>query len=286
MFLRVALLLVAVAGAGCAARPKPPVFNLHERQRLVVLPFRNSTPDASLGPAIEGEILAQLGRLGAVPVASPAPVRALLQRLAAGEAAEEADVRGRVAAEFECDLIMVGWIRSYSETRKKNKPRRIRMSYRQDAYKWGYDEEARVRIEVTMQVLDAKTGAVVWKKDLPGGGESSRWMDLSWPGEETAPPPEEKGEEEAETAPPQPVSGQPGKPGKGESVPAPRPVAEIVDQIRQGPAAGDGKRELLHESDSNVRRAREDAISYVVHNTIRDFRGRGGWHPGLKKGKK
>lgn len=71
---RKAPLPLAAVATACTMNPRPPAFNLYERKRLVVLPFENATPGASLGRALQDAVPAGLVQLKAVPVAEEGEV--------------------------------------------------------------------------------------------------------------------------------------------------------------------------------------------------------------------
>lgn len=309
---RILLLCTALAMAGCAAKPRPPAFNLYKHQRLVVLPFENLTQDPALGAAIQDDLLVGLVRLNAVPVAEQAQVASMIQKLAlhdSGVQQGEAQLRQRIADVFKCDLIMVGTISAYLESVVEEEPKRIKKSYKHKTFKWGYRDTASTNISMTVKLIDATTGNLLWIRKAPGAGKVSRWVDLPWPGEKAAPPAEgwdslqvkSKGKKKAKNRKDRGETPPPAKPSPaGAAVAGQQPITIIINNTQQQQntqtqtqvqtqqqaqaqaqsAAAPSKPKLLYQSDANVFRARQHAINYTVRSILRDFHGRGGWQPG------
>jgi TolB-like protein len=270
-----------VVGCSGAFKPKPPAFNLHERQGLVVLPFENLTRDPAVGGAIRDEVLAGLGRLKACPVAEQAQVQAMLEKTGGIPAGKEldAETRRKLADSLKCDIIMVGVVSAYAENLRKEEPRRIRVSARKDelVYRWGYSDTASVQVTASIKLIDAATGNVAWTRKTEGSGQFSRWIDLPWPGENSSPPADgwaSIGAQAAERSLKEGEAGKPGDTGGGQGQagpPAPPPSPATT------PA------QMLYQSDRMVFRAREQAVGSFSEIIIRDFTGTWGWQPAAQK---
>ncbi len=299
-------LLAVLAFAGCAVKPRPPAFNLYERERLVVLPFENVTQDPALGKAIQDDLLTGLVRLNAVPVAEQAQVATMIEKIASRAGDGEAELRGQIKDAFKCDLIMVGSLSAYHENVRQENPKRIKKSYKHNTYKWGYRDSANVNINTTVKIIDAATGNLLWITKALGRGVVSRWVDLPWPGENASPPKEGWETVGVKTASRKDKRGkgrgdphQTPPPGTAAGTPAAasgqQPITIIIQNTQQQQttqvqtqtqaqaqaqsAAAPERPKLLYQSDANVFRARQHAINDVVRTVLRDFRGRGGWQP-------
>jgi len=234
-----ALLLVA-ASAGCATKPRPPVFNLYTHTRIAVLAFGNATKDADLGGAVREALVADLGRMNAVPLAD-APA-------APGTSASpwtDAAWRKSVADATGCDLILAGSVANYREGLKSEEPKRVksRLTY---GYRWGWADVGSVHLDATVLLIDAASGTVLWTRAVPGDGKQGRWTELAWPGDTSGAPPDGWDKLKAQASP------TPAAPGP------------------------DG---LLRSTEPLVGRAREDAVAEVVRTVTADFMGRDGWVP-------
>lgn len=239
----------------CATKPRPPAFNLYVHTRIAVVPFVNASTDGSLAQDVQGAVVAEFRRLGAVPLAE-APAIATGEYLAGAEEGEapvwpweNAGWRKEIAKETGCDLILAGTVGSYQETLAVEEPKRVksRITY---GWRWGWSEQGSVHLDGTMRLVDAKTGKVVWSRVVPGDGKQGRWTELDWPGETSSAPSEGWDALVARAAP----------------VPASR--------------GADG---LLRGAESLVSAARAEAIAEFVRTLSTDFLGRDGWQPPAKQ---
>jgi TolB-like protein len=227
--------------AACATKPRPPVYNLWSHARVAVLPFANASRDPALAGEVRDAVVAELKRLDAVAVAD-APGTS-----PAGSASPWADAawRAGVAAATGCDLLLVGSVANYGESLKSEEPKRVksRLSY---GSRWGWADLGTAHLDAVLRLVDAKTGAVVWSRAVPGDGKQGRWTELGWPGDTSSAPAE--GWDALKAAA------------------APAPAA----------AGADG---LLRGVEPLVTAARADAIAEVVRTVASDFVGRDGWEP-------
>ena len=293
------LMLSAVIAAGCGpVKPRPPAFNLYERQKLVVLPMENLTQDPALGRAVQDDVLAGLVRLNALPIAEESAVSALIAKQKQANLAleENEKLRQTIVDSFKADTIMYGTISTYTEDVREEDPIRLRTSYKHETYKWGYNNAVTVVIEASVKLIDANTGNVLWVKKARGDGIQRSWKDLAWPGENTAPPAEGwdklkgKGGPAAAPAAAQnaaPAAGVPASTGTGQTI---NIIVQNVNQNsqiqsqtqsqQQTQSAGEkAAPKLLYQTDSNVSRSRSNAIGQVVGQVLNDYRGWGGWAP-------
>jgi len=305
------LVLAVIIAAGCGpVKPRPPAFNLYERQKLVVLPMENLTQDPALGRAIEDDVLGGLVRMNPCPIAEESAVSALIARQRTTNMALEQDekLRQSIIDSFKADTIMYGTISTYTEDVREEDPVRLKTSYKPDTFKWGYNDAVTVVVESTVKLIDANTGNVLWVRKARGDGIQRSWRDLPWPGENAAPPAEGwnrlKGKGDAASAAPAAAAasatpaapGAPAAPGSGQTI---NIIVQNVNQNTQAQAqtqtqtqtqtqqqtqsvAEKAAPKLLYQTDSNVSRARSSAISQTVSQVLNDYRGWGGWTPAPK----
>ena len=297
------LMLAVVVAAGCGpVKPRPPAFNLYERQKLVVLPMENLTQDPALGRAIQDDVLGGLVRLNPLPIAEESAVSALIAKQKQANMALEQDekLRQSIVNSFKADTIMYGTISTYTEDVREEEPVRLRTSYKHDTYKWGYNDAVTVVVDSTVKLIDANTGNILWVRKARGDGIQRSWRDLAWPGENAAPPAEGwsrlkgKGGPAAVATPA--VAGAPQTPGTPVSTGSGQTINIIVQNVNQNTqtqtqsqqqtqtqTAGEkAAPQLLYQTDSNVSRARATAINEVVGQVLNDYRGWGGWTPAPK----
>ncbi|MEK7477600.1 MAG: hypothetical protein AAB152_18415 [Candidatus Coatesbacteria bacterium] len=235
-----AWLLVPVVLAACATKPRPPVYNLWGHARVAVVQFSNASQDAALAGEVRDAVVAELKRLDAVPVAdAPSP--------SAGSASPwtDADWRRGIAEATGCDLLLVGSVANYRESLAAEEPKRVksRLSY---GSRWGWADLGTAHLDCVLRLVDAKTGAVVWSRAVPGDGKQGRWTELGWPGDTSSAPAEGWDALKAAAAPPPPAPGADG---------------------------------LLRGVEPLVTAARADAIAEVIRTVSSDFVGRDGWEP-------
>jgi hypothetical protein len=298
-------LIFAVFWAGCGAfQPRPPAFSLYDRQRLVVLPFENLTQDSALAKTIQDDVIGGLVRLQACPIAAQDDVAAQIEKMGPGAGTlEDNSARKKIAERFKSDTIMVGTVNSYSESVGEEQPRRLKQ--RDGTYRWGYADISKVNIGATVKLIDAGTGNILWVRKATGEGTTQRWTDLPWSGEKEAAPPEGWDRLRAQA-----VKGNAGgAPDGGEKAgqdnaggtPATAPGGQTINIIIQQQAtqtqqqeqtqtqaqaqtqtapAAEAKPVLLYQSDNNVFRARQNAISRIAQVIMSDYRGTFGWKPG------
>ncbi len=297
------ILGLAFSCLGCGAfKPRPPAFSLYERQRLVVLPFANLTQDPALAKTVQDDVIGELVRLQACPIAAQDDVSAQIQKLGMEtQEAPDSAVRKLLAERFRCDTIMVGTVNGYSESVKEEQPRRIKQ--RDGSFRWGYADVSTVNIEATVKIMDAASGNILWVRKANGNGATQRWVDLPWPGENEGAPPQGWEKLRAQAAKGK-ESPQDGKKDGGDSPAAVAPSASggqtiniIIQQQAtqtqqqeqtqvqtqaqsQTASPAETKPALLYQSDSNVFRARQTAISRTAQIITGDYRGAFGWKPG------
>ena len=240
LLLALATVTLAVASAGCATKPKPPVFNLYTRARIAVLPFGNPTKDADLGGAVRAALVADLGRMNAVPL-----VDAPAGPAATASPWTDAAWRKTVADATGCDLILAGSVANYREELKSEEPKRVKSKLTYGS-RWGWADVASVHLDATVMLLSAADGKVLWTRAVPGDGKQGRWIELPWPGDTSGAPPEGWDKLKAQVAP-------------APAVPGP-----------------DG---LLRSTEPMMGRARADAIDEIVRTVTTDFAGKDGWEP-------
>lgn len=298
-------ILLAVFLAGCTVKPRPPLFSLYGRQKLVVLPVQNSTHDPALGGTVQDGIIGGLVRLNAVPIAEESAVSALIAKQRATNMALEQDdnLRKKIVDSLKADVIMVGAVSSYTEDKREEEPQRLVTNYKNKTYKWGYNDTVTVTTMATVKIIDANTGNILWVRQARGQGLYRRWKDLAWPGENPAPPPDGwdrlkgKGKPAPAAAPAQaqaPAGSPTANTGGGQTI---NIIVQNVNQQSQGQTqtqqqeqkqeqtqVADGKDaapKLLYLTDTNVMRARDAAINQVINTVLNDYRGAGGWYPGM-----
>lgn len=296
----VPFILLAVFLAGCTVKPRPPLFSLYGRQKLVVMPVQNLTQDPALGPTVQDGIIGGLVRLNAVPIAEESAVSALIAKQRTTNLALEQDdkLRQKIVDSLKADTLMVGSVNTYTEDMREEEPQRLVTNYKAKTYKWGYNDMVTVTAMATVKVLDANTGNILWVRQARGQGVYRRWKDLAWPGDNPAPPPDGwdrlKGRGKpaaAEAAKGQaPAGGTPVSTGGGQTI---NIVINNVNQQsqtqtqqqeqKQEQAAGGAAAapKLLYTTDTNVMRARDAAVGQVINTVLNDYRGAGGWYPGM-----
>lgn len=270
----------------------------------MILPFANLTQDPALAKTVQDDVIGGLVRLQACPIAAQDDVAAQIEKLGLGsEGLADGDLRKRLAQRFECDTIMVGALNSYSESVKEEPPSRLKQ--RDGSFRWGYADVSTVSIDATVKIMDANTGNILWVRKAAGNGATRRWVDLPWPGEKETSPPQGWEELRAQAAKGKSVDTpkDDGKqPGKDSSVAAPAasPGGQTINIIIQQQATQTQQQEqtqaqtqaqsqtaspaetkpvLLYQSDNNVFRARQDAISRTAQIIMSDYRGAFGWKP-------
>lgn len=244
-FLPICLVLAPVL-AGCAVKPKPPVFNLYPRKALAILPVINDTKDAALGAAVRDRLVAALRALGPVPLADPDRVL----EAAAGPAPAatpwtDPALRRRVSAATGSDLIVAVTVPVYKEELESETPKRIRSDFSYATFRWGWADTATARVDAVARIADATTGKVLYTRKSSAEISRSRWTDLAWPGD------------------------NPDAPKTG------------WDSLKHNarPATDPGDPGLRYPVEPLVADARAEAIAEAVHGLLVDFRGRDGWVP-------
>jgi len=305
------IVLSAIIAAGCTVKPRPPLFNLYDRQKMVVMPLENNTPDPALARAVQDGVEAGLVRLNAVPVAEDSAVSALIARQRATNLALEQNdnLRKKIVDSLKADIIMTGVVNTYTEDVREEEPQRIATYHGKDktTYKWGYNDTVAVNVNATVKLLDANSGNILWVRQASGDGVFRRWKDLAWPGDNAAPPaegwdqlkgkgkpmPKEQQKPAATQPQAQNPAGTPVATGGGQTI---NIIVQNVNQQAQGQtqaqeqkqeqkqeqtqtAAAAAPPKLLYLTDSNVMRARGVAINYTVGTILRDYYGVGGWTP-------
>lgn len=300
-------MLAVVIAAGCGpVKPRPPAFNLYERQKLVVLPMENLTHDPGLGRAIQDDILGGLVRLNPLPIAEESAVSAMIAKQKQANMALEDNekLREAIVNSFKADTIMYGTISTYTEDVREEDPVRLRTSYKNDTYKWGYNDTVQVVMDATIKLIDANTGNILWVRKAHGNGVQRSWKDLAWAGTNPSPPAEGWDKLKGKGGPAAAAPGTAAVPATpaGTAVPAGTGTGQTINIIVQNvnqntqtqaqtqsqqqtqtqTAAEKAPPKLLYQTDSKVSRARGVAINSVVSQVLNDYRGWGGWTPAPK----
>jgi hypothetical protein len=249
--------------AGCGSKPRPPVFSLHDFQRLVVVPFENGSVDDGLPPDLEDQMAALVANLRAVPVIQASQAAAHLKTLGASAADVALDdaLRGKLAKKFNADLIMAGSADAYEETLKDGEPTRKVLDPETGKAEWGYMSYRRVEVRVTARLLDPATGSLLWSGNARGYSYDNKWNVLPIPGHIKLPPVE--GLENLIRL-------------------VKRKARELDEDDGRRPGARPDRVRLLYKRSAFFADLREKAVFQAVNYMVNDFRGRGGWYPGIE----
>jgi hypothetical protein len=301
----VILMLAVMLAAGCASTPKPPAYSLYGHRGLTVLPFRNLTRDPGLGPQLRAEMLAQLVRLHAVPIVEGERVSALMRGLQGdGTSVEDDDdVRAAIARRFDSDLILIGAVTAYSEGQSEGSPRRIKVAFSSDHYRWGFYEARSVEVVASIKLIDASTGELLWVNNARGYSSRRNWVDLPYPGKQKQPP--AQGWSAFMASARDGTDGTHVPPGHGGVPPGHakhdspnQPVINIninnsqsqqQNQTATATATATASNTaseapLRYQTDATFSALRTAALRRAAAYLVSDFRGRGGWTPGMAAG--
>jgi hypothetical protein len=258
------ILLLAVAAllSGCAETPVAPAFSLYGYKRLAIIPFENNTQDPALAKAVQDEMVQAVLNLNAVPIIDAGQVAAYLKSIKANAAdiATDEVLRKKVAGHFKCDVLMTGACEGYNEFLKDEAPQRLTNNQTQMP-EWGFFTDRKVAVDTSAKLMDAESGSLVWSQKGGGYSWNNTWNPLPIPS----------------------------------SVVVPEEVGRIIDlanlvknrvtnKADNEPLAVDGNSGggLIYPKSSAFLELRGKAIYQSVNDMVRDFRGHGGWTPGIK----
>ncbi|NIV53970.1 MAG: hypothetical protein GWN53_19220 [Gammaproteobacteria bacterium] len=293
--------------AGCASTPKPPAYSLYDHDALAVLPFQNLTQDPGLAQELQDAFLARLVQLNAVPVIEGGRVSALVAREDADPASlqHDAAARAAIARQLESDVLLVGSVTSYSEGLSEGSPRRVKVAFSSDRYRWGFYENRTVQVMASIKLIDTATGRILWVKNAQGSSGRRHWVALPYDGDKESPPsegwsaylaarsevdlgytsPAADARAKRDRVPPGHAKGQSSQPVINIHINNSQSQQQSQTQTaRAAASAGDSAANpaLLHRTDPVFSALRANALQRAAAYLVSDFQGRGGWKPGMQ----
>lgn len=237
--------------SGCAQKPRPPAFSLYGYKGIAFLPFANKTHDPELAPAVTDTLAGAVANLGAVPVVEGTQVSAFLgQDAPAG--ASDANLRAKVSGRFKSDILMSGEVDDFEEILRDNEPeRRVDKAGNGE---WGYNTYRKSQVHFTIKILDAATGNLLWSQGAQGYSYKNVWTPLPIPGDITIP---------------------------GDLEMIFKTAKRKIERDERDSTAGSPP-PLRYKGSKAFANLRQQAIQEAVGAITADFRGQGGWTPGLK----
>jgi hypothetical protein len=287
--------LAAALLGGCSVKPKPPVYSLYQHQRLVVLPFENLSRDPALAQDLQDGVVAELVRLKAVPVAEEGQVVDFLRKRKADLAglSENAALRAQLAQALKADVVLVGSVKTFTESYTEEAPHRRKVKSEPETYEWGFYTEERVTATGTLRLVDAAGGNIRWIQNVTSNRSNRQWHPLGYEAIQVVVPQGGWDPYLDKVRPAHARRGKGRKAGRGGDL-AEVKDGKVVVNINiqnnqnqtqtQSPAAASAAPPLLYESDSVFQGLRQAAVRDLVAYAVSDFRGRGGWTPGLATG--
>ncbi len=246
---------------GCEGPPRaiPPAFNLYGYQRLAVVPFENETRDPALAKSLQDEMTDQVLSLGAVPVVDAGQVGAYLRQMKARpeDLKTNALLRRGVAANFKCDLLLMGTVTGYQETLQDKMPEH-------SGGGWGFYTLRKVHVNGRAQLMDPASGSLLWSQKNGGYSATNTWNPLPIPPGLSLPPEFGAAMGLANLVKNRVLN-------KGDDEPA---VMNEADPTI-----------LLYPKSAHFTKLREEAVFQLVNAFVEDFRGHGSWMPNLSPAK-
>jgi len=259
------LFVVVFLLSSCAETPVAPAFSLYGYKRLAIIPFDNNTQDPALAKAVQDEMVQAVLNLNAVPVIDPGQVAAYLKSIKANAADVFTDegLRKKVAEHFKCDVIMTGSCEGYNEFLKDEAPQRLPETQYAEA-KWGFYTDRKVVVDTSAKLMDAESGSLVWSNKGNGYSWLNTWNPLPIPGHIRVPD------------------------QIGRFIDLANLVNNRINAKEDNePLSIDGNAGggLIYPKSHAFADLRGKAIYQSINSMVVDFRGSGGWTPGMKPAK-
>jgi len=153
----VILCLLSLALAGCAttgATYRDPNMDFGQIQTVAVMPFNNYTRDNIAGDRVRDVFTTLLQGTGAVYVVPPGEVARGINRIGIpNPASPTAEEITRFCGVVKADMVITGTVREYGEVRSGTSSANL--------------------ISMSLQMMEAQTGKVVWSASSTKGGVST-----------------------------------------------------------------------------------------------------------------
>ena len=151
------LCLLSLALAGCAttgATYRDPNMDFGQIQTVAVMPFNNYTRDNIAGDRVRDVFTTLLQGTGAVYVVPPGEVARGINRIGIpNPASPTAEEITRFCGVVKADMVITGTVREYGEVRSGTSSANL--------------------ISMSLQMMEAQTGKVVWSASSTKGGVST-----------------------------------------------------------------------------------------------------------------
>jgi PBP1b-binding outer membrane lipoprotein LpoB len=182
-FLFIACLALFLTGCG-GERVQvevPPEVPTEGIEKIAIIEFNNESEDPGLAREMENMLIDHFRRNGRYIIIERYRAQNFGSRNLSPQRARQ------LGAQTGADALIVASATYYSEDVYMEPPRRDDYS---EHPSWSSRQITTVHAKMVGQVIDAKTGMIIYSKGTQGEGRQVRYITLpGWPGAETAPPP-------------------------------------------------------------------------------------------------